>query len=114
MEMTMMKTGQSQAQSNTLVERAARAALREKVQLPDLLLDGIPFMPAYWYVIVEPLKPRTMSDGGLEVVDLSQEAEGYQMTVGRVLNCGPAAFEGRTTSGIDLSRFTNEISSAAQ
>jgi hypothetical protein len=98
--------------SNTLVERAARAALRATdPAMPDLLLDGIPFTPALWYIVVEPLVPRTVSDGGIDVVDLSQEAESYAVTVGRVLAGGPEAMNGKTAAGIDLSNFTKDIHS---
>lgn len=98
-----------QASSN-LVERAAREALREEeTPPPDLLLDGIPFTPALWNIVVEPLVPRTTSDGGIEVVDISQEAESYSVTVGRVLRAGPEAMKGKTAAGIDLSNFTDDI-----
>jgi len=91
---------------NSLVDRAARRALQARDNgLPDLLLEGIPFRPSLWHIVVEPLAPRTMSDGGIQVVDISQEAESWQVTVGRVLACGPQAFAGRTTSGIDLANF---------
>ena len=96
--------------TNSLVERAARDALRaEDPAMPDLLLDGIPFTPALWNIVVEPLVPRTTSDGGIEVVDISQEAESYSVTVGRVLRAGPESMKGKTAAGIDLSNFTDEI-----
>jgi hypothetical protein len=107
MEESMMRSTQA---SNSLVERAARDALRgTDPQLPDMLLDGIPFTPALWYIVVEPLVPRTTSDGGLEVVDLSMEAESYAITVGRVLQAGPESMKGKTAAGIDLSNFTADI-----
>lgn len=97
------------AASNRLVEMAAQGALRAEKPLPDLLLDGFPFTPALWMIVVEPLTPREVSDGGIAVVDLSQEAESYQMTVGRVLKAGPASFEGQTTGGVRLGNFTDDI-----
>lgn len=101
--------------NSSVIDRAARNALREVAKpAPDLLKDGFPFTPALWMIVIEPLKPRTMSDGGLEVVDLSQEAEGFQITVGRVLKAGPAAMQGKTTSGIELSNFIEGIHTAAQ
>jgi hypothetical protein len=113
----MMKT-QAEAQkqaSNILVERAAREALRgQDPALPDLLIDGLPFTPALWNIVVEPLVPRTHSDGGIEVVDLSAEAEGYSITVGRVLRAGPESMKGKTAAGIDLSNFTDEIHTREQ
>jgi len=98
--------------SNSLVDRAARRALSDVAhQEPDLLVDGFPFTPGLWNIVVEPLKPRTMSDGGIEVVDVSQEAESYQVTVGRVLKAGPSALEGKTSSGIELANFAPGIRS---
>lgn len=100
---------QRTAATNALVEAAARGALRALEPLPDLLTQGFPFTPAYWMVVVEPLQPREESDGGIAVVDLSQEAESYQMTVGRVLKVGPAAMDGQTTGGVKLDNFTAAI-----
>ncbi len=97
------------AASNALVEAAARGALRDLAPPPDLLTHGFPFTPAYWNIVVEPLQPREESDGGIAVVDLSQEAESYQMTVGRVLKVGPACMDGQTTGGVRLDNFTADI-----
>lgn len=101
--------------ASSVVDRAARSALVDRDRpLPDLLVDGFPFTPALWMIVVEPLKPRSVSDGGIEIAEISQEAEGFQMTVGRILKAGPAAMQGRTTSGIDLSNFTADIHSNEQ
>jgi hypothetical protein len=95
---------------NSIVERAAREALRaQDPELPDLMLNGIPFTPASWHICIEPLKPRKESDGGIAVVDLSQEAEYYKNNVGRVLSAGPESFGGKTTAGIELKNFTDKI-----
>lgn len=100
--------------TNALVERAAQNALKAEPPPPDLLLEGFPFTPALWMIVVEPLLPREMSDGGIAVVDLSQEAESFQMTVGRVLKVGPAAMAGRTSGGVELATFTDDIHFAPQ
>lgn len=101
--------------NSNLVERAARDALRAVgPREPDLLLDGFPFTPAHWMIVVEPLKPRNRSDGGIEVVDVSQEAEAYSVTVGRILKAGPTSMEGRTTAGIELCKFTDDITKREQ
>lgn len=97
------------AATTTLVERAAQSALRDTQPPPDLLTEGFPFTPGLWMIVVEPLQARTMSDGGIAVVDLSQEAESYQVTVGRVLKAGPASMDGKTTGGVDLNHFTADI-----
>lgn len=100
--------------TNELVERAARQAIRDEKPKPDLLKDGFPFSPGLWNIVVEPLEPRKMSDGGIEVVDLSQQAEGFQMTIGRVLKAGPQSMHGKTSSGIDLSNFLEGVTTREQ
>lgn len=92
-----------------LVDRAAREALRAKSKAPDLLRDGIAFEPGLYYIVLEPVTPRTVTDGGIEVVDIAQQAEGFQTTVGRVLKAGPESMSGKTASGIDLSNFLPHI-----
>jgi hypothetical protein len=96
-----------------MVDRIARQALRQSAPKPDLLTDGFPFEPGGWNIVVEAIEPRTISDGGIEVVDVSQLAESIQMTIARVLKCGPAAMEGTTTSGIKLCNFLEGIQSPA-
>lgn len=91
------------------VDRAAREALRTKDGQPDLLRDGIPFEPGLYYIVLEPIKPRTVTEGGIEVVDIAQQAEGHQITIGRVLKAGPESMSGKTASGIDLSNFLPHI-----
>jgi hypothetical protein len=80
----------------------------------DLLKDGFPFEPGGWYMAIEPITPMNVSRGGIVLAEISQQAEGYQATVGRVLKCGPSAFEGKTTSGIDLSNFLPGVRSAKE
>lgn len=93
------------SRTSALVERAAREALREKAPKPDLLKEGFPFEPGLWNIVVEPIEPKKETEGGLELVQLSQDAEAFQITCGRVLKAGPAAMEGKTTSGIELCNF---------
>lgn len=98
---------------NSLVERAARLATRQAAAKPDLLKEDFPFDPVLWFIVVEPIEPRTVSDGGIEVVTESVVAESFQCTVARVLKCGPAAFEGKTTAGIELRNFLPGVQCAA-
>lgn len=100
--------------TNELVERAARTAIRESKPKPDLLKDGIPFRPGLWNIVVEPLEPKKVSDGGIELVDVSQQAEEIQMTIGRVLKAGPESMKGKTSSGIDLSNFLEGVTTREQ
>jgi len=78
------------------------------------MLKGVPFTPASWHILIEPLRPRTESDGGIQVVDISQEAEYYQNNVGRVLSAGPECMKGKTTAGNELSNFTDKIQTREQ
>jgi hypothetical protein len=97
------------------VDRIARRAMREvNKPNPDLLTAGFPFEPGWVNLIVEPIPPRTVSDGGIEMVDDSLTAEGFQCTVARVLKVGPAAMEGVTASGIKLCNFRPDIQTPEQ
>lgn len=91
------------------IDRLARNALRETKPKPDLFATGFPFDPGWVNIVVEPIEPRTVSDGGIETVTVSQEAEAIQCTVARVLKAGPAAMEGTTASGIKLGNFHKNI-----
>jgi hypothetical protein len=95
------------------IDRAARQAYMKKTEPEvDLLEDGFPFEPAFWNIVVEPIKARTVSDGGIEVPDVATQADGIQLTVCRALKCGPTAFEGKTVSGIALKDFLPGIDCA--
>jgi hypothetical protein len=78
----------------------------------DLLKEGFPFEPGGWYICVEPITPAEVSEHGIILAEITKTAEGYQATVGRVLKCGPSAFEGKTTSGIELKNYLPGISCA--
>lgn len=99
------------------IDRAARRAeanMRGAAKLDewDLLKDGFPFRPALWNIVVEPIKARTVSDGGIVVPEMSTDADGIQTTVARVLKVGPAAFDGVTSSGIALKNFLPGVTCA--
>jgi len=96
------------------IDRVARRALKEVAKPPDLLKDGFPFDPGWVNLVVEAIPPRTMSDGGIEVVEDSQTAEEIQCTVARVLKAGPAAMEGVTAAGIKLCNFHKDIQTVEQ
>jgi hypothetical protein len=84
----------------------------------NLLMNTVPFEPAHWNILVVPVRPRTMSDGkggaSVYVADIATEAEGWQGTVGRVMKCGPLAFDGKTASGLELKQFLPGIDCAAK
>lgn len=97
---------------NHLMQRAAVA--RTAPATVDLLKDGFPFEPSGWYIVIEPVTPAEITESGIVLAEITKTAEGYQATVGRVLKCGPTAFAGKTTSGIELGNFLPGIQSAEQ
>lgn len=82
----------------------------------ELLRAQVPFDPSLWHIFTVPVRPRTMSDGkggaAVYVAEVATEAEGFQGTVARVLKCGPLAFAGKTSSGLDLKDFLPGIDCA--
>lgn len=100
--------------SNELVDRAAREALRAKVPKPDLLKEGFPFNPGLWNIVVEPIEAKEETEGGIVLAAISQEADAFQVTCGRVLKAGMACMEGKTTAGIDLCHFLPHAQTPAQ
>ena len=114
MQTTRPQSRQSDPRTSELVDRAAREALRQAKPKPDLLKEGFPFEPGLWNIVVEPIEPKEETEGGIVLSALSQEAEAFQITCGRVLKCGPACMEGKTTSGIELCNFLPDIKTPAQ
>lgn len=100
-----MQRDTATARTSALVDQAARRALRESKPKPDLLKDGFPFNPGLWNIVVEPIEAKEESVGGILLAPVSTEAEGYQITCGRILKAGMACMEGKTTSGIELCHF---------
>lgn len=98
------------------VDRIAQAAIAEEQPKPDLLKTGIPLRVGSFYIAVEPITPSQFSAGnhGARILTaaITQEAESYQITIGRVLQCGPTAFDGKTESGIELGHFLPDITCA--
>ena len=76
------------------------------IDLPSvepLTAADLPVLPMFWMVIVEPLLPKTISDGGIHLAEESQKVEQIQCTIGRILALGDLAFKGKTTAGLALS-----------
>jgi co-chaperonin GroES (HSP10) len=102
------------ATDTLMIDRAAREALRAKVVKPDLLKEGFPFNPGLWNIVVEPIESKEETEGGIVLAAISQEADAFQVTCGRVLKVGPACMEGRTTSGIELCNFLPSVQTPQQ
>lgn len=96
------------------IDRLAREAKRDLEKKPDLLKEGFPYEPAWIWIVIEPRAPKTMSAGGIHHVEVSQTAETYQASIGRVLKAGPASMDGKTTSGIDICKFLPGITTREQ
>ena len=107
--MTTPRQSERSAHGPTDIDRLARQALKERQEKPDLLKIGFPFEPGGWHIIVEPIAPRSVTDGGIEIVEDAQNAESFLATIGRVLKVGPSCMEGTTPSGIKLSNFRPDI-----
>lgn len=92
------------------IDRLAQQALRERSPAKVVKIsnrvepndDDVP-VPLNWQIIVEPLKPKTESAGGIVIAQDAQEAEIYHINVGKVVALGPLAMIGKTPSGLDLS-----------
>lgn len=85
------------------IDAAARQAkLESSGPRVDFIAEGLPGGMAHWNIAVEPKRPKSMSDGGIALASTVEERQAIQITVGRVIQCGPSAFEGKTSSGIPL------------
>ena len=100
-----------QKNDTSMIDRAVVNALRKPEFAVDFdwLRQNLDFVPTLWHIVLWPAKPRTRSEGGMFIVDSSQEAEAYQKTVGQVLFCGPLALEGKTAGGQELKNFAPGI-----
>ena len=100
------------------IDRAARSAMQPAVKEPTweetcaMLAKLITI--GTWNIGVVPIRPRRVTEGGIEMVDLTLEAEETQNRIGRVFQVGPTALEGKTASGIPLNVFTDEILSGEE
>lgn len=73
---------------------------------------NLPIRTWTWHVLVEPIRPKQTTKGGIIVTTDAQKAKEIQTTIGLVRDVGPTAFQGKTASGIDLSVFSHEIRTA--
>jgi co-chaperonin GroES (HSP10) len=71
--------------------------------------DNLPIVAFTWHVLVEPIRPKEKSAGGIYVPPDAKKAKEIQTTIGIVRDVGPTAFTGKTASGIDLSKFCRDI-----
>lgn len=55
--------------------------------------------PLLWRVLIAPVKPKTMSRGGIEIPALAQEAQEYMNYLGKVVAVGDLAFKSEKFAG---------------
>lgn len=89
------------------IDRIARNAtnLQRRGSVDLLSLEKLPIEPWGWQMLVEPLEPVEVSEGGIVLPEESKQADEIQTTVARVLRLGPAALDGLTQSGLKLAKL---------
>lgn len=69
----------------------------EGQKLPDGFAEAMP-RPQFFRVLIMPVRPQTVSKGGIVIPEEAQKAQRYLTYVGQIMAAGPQAF--------DPSRFT--------
>lgn len=97
------------------VDLAARRALQQNEGVRKMTAEEILEIlePCMWNLLVEPLKPKEETSGGIILVQEAQQAQEVNTTTALVLACGPTAFDGKTNSGIVLKDLTPKIQKAS-
>lgn len=90
--------------------RAAAQLAAGKQPTENLAFDinDLPITGTLWHITVAPVRPRTKSDGGIELAKESTDAEAHLISVGKILAMGAFAYTAKTPSGIDLSTDPNK------
>ncbi len=90
--------------------RAAAQLAAGKQPTENLAFDpnDLPITGTLWHITVAPVKPRTKSDGGIDLPDEATRAEQHLISVGKILAMGAFAYTAKTPSGIDLSLDPNK------
>lgn len=85
------------------IDRLAREAAKPVV---DYKLDpnDLPFIPGLWNIVIEPLAPKKVSAGGIQLANETQEAQEILTAMGQIIAVGPLAFSGKTETGMDTSQ----------
>jgi co-chaperonin GroES (HSP10) len=73
--------------------------------------SGPPLIAAMWQIVVQPREAKTTyGDSAIALPPEVVRNQEITTNVGRVIECGPTALEGKTASGIELKRVTKDIS----
>lgn len=100
------------AKSAIDIDRLARQAQQaQQTEQAECVVDiaAVKLAATLWNIIVEPVTPKSQSEGGIILAEESRKVEEIQCCVGKVLYCGPSALEGKTASGIYLRAFAADI-----
>jgi hypothetical protein len=96
------------------MSKAAVAPFPEDISAAERLKSRQLLRAHLWYVLIEPLKPKAKSRGGLiEIPESAQTIEEINITIGQVLQVGPLAYQNSTKGGLDMRRFSHEIEKPA-
>jgi co-chaperonin GroES (HSP10) len=90
---------------------AMKASLVEQAkQREHLAFDpsNLPIRVGLWNILVAPVRPKTHTQGGLELPEESKRAEDHLISIGKILDMGDFAYTAKTPSGIDLSTDTRK------
>jgi co-chaperonin GroES (HSP10) len=69
--------------------------------------DNLPLRICNWGILVAPVTPRTHSDGGIELPEDAKKAEGYLISIGKVMAIGGLAQKSVTPGGLRLAEDPN-------
>lgn len=78
--------------------------IKMRAQNPDLF----PLECGMWHILLQKWTPSAKM-GIIEKTASQMQAEEYLTVIGKVLMCGPTAFEGKTESGIPLNKLCSSV-----
>jgi hypothetical protein len=103
------------ARQEALSKEESERRFANRFDLVELIRKDPSVFPieiALWNILIEMVQP-SLKMGILVKTDAQIQAEQWFSVIGKVILCGPAALEGKTQSGIELSNFTDGIKDPA-
>lgn len=75
-------------------------------QVSDMMVDyanpeDVPVQPVGWRILIEPMKVKTRTAGGIELPDQAKKAEEYLRFIGRVVRMGPLCYQHPKFLGVE-------------
>lgn len=90
-----------------LAREARKQNQRQRQLDPNEVIKVV--QPSGWNIFIDPLSPKTVSEGGIEIAAESQTVEEVNTSAGYVLAIGPTAMTGVTESGIRIAEILYNI-----